>query len=61
MGEQMKEQDKERLIAILIEAGLIDGAHHKQWAIDQALRALLGVDYEFLSDVHDNWDQGIAP
>ena len=56
----MKEQDKEHLIDLLIEVGGIEGAHHKQWALDQALRVLMGESYEYLHLVQE-WDQGIAP
>ena len=48
--------------------GMIDGAHHKQWVIDQMLRAILGdvpyakimEDYNSDDDYCD-WDEGIAP
>jgi hypothetical protein len=37
-----------------------DGAHHKQWIIDQMLRLIAGPLYEQIAaDV--NWDEGIAP
>jgi len=48
----------------------IDGAHHKQWVIDQMLRKLLGSEeYGFWVlrwesegvDETDKWDTGIAP
>ena len=47
--------------------GGIDGGHHKQWVIDQMLRALMGQDYEsFVThynsrEGYDPWDTGIAP
>ena len=47
--------------------GMIDGAHHKQWVIDQMLRAMLGDEYEAWVREHngdvqyDPWDRGIAP
>lgn len=50
--------------------GTTDGAHHKQWVIDQMLRALLGDDYDAWidsmlrddsGDVVYEWDTGIAP
>jgi hypothetical protein len=50
--------------------GGIDGGHHKQWIIDQMVRALAGPDYEQWvarrkpgddgPDTYD-WDEGIAP
>jgi len=55
-------------INIATEHGMIDGAHHKQWVIDQMLRALFGDEkYNEWLDVtnsnpdYDPWDQGIAP
>ncbi len=50
--------------------GSEDGAHHKQWVIDQMLRTLLGDSYESkvaeYKDGEDGpntygWDEGIAP
>lgn len=47
--------------------GMIDGAHHKQWVIDQMLRALLGEEYpawverENADPEYTPWDVGIAP
>lgn len=53
----------------------IDGAHHKDWVIDQMVRALTGDEYEaFIKHQEDNgepneglychgwgWNEGIAP
>lgn len=51
----------------------IDGAHHKQWVIDQMLRKLMGPEEyaEFVRDRtlgplgepghYEPWDEGIAP
>jgi hypothetical protein len=47
--------------------GMIDGAHHKQWVIDQMLRTILGDEYDAWVREHngnvqyDPWDRGIAP
>lgn len=48
--------------------GMIDGAHHKQWVIDQMLQAILSEkEYQtWLSQMnsdkdYDPWDPGIAP
>jgi len=47
-------------MAVVDEWGYIDGAHHKQWVIDQMVRALLGDGYEeWVGD--DEWDTGVAP
>ena len=59
-----------KALEILLDYGGIDGAHHKQWTIDQAVRALTGDDYEETirqwSAGEDGphtywWDPGIAP
>ena len=47
--------------------GGIGSEHHKQWVIDQMLRALLGEQYDAWVaaynqvDGYDAWDTGIAP
>lgn len=42
-----------------------DGAHHKQWLIDQVVQSLTGPQYDqWVSDFEGNddyWDKGIAP
>jgi hypothetical protein len=51
--------------------GMIDGAHHKQWLIDQMMQTIMGKEAyqtwlekynkESLESEYDLWDQGIAP
>jgi len=53
-------------VEMLLSNGAVDGAHHKMWAIDQALRILLEDDYEqvirnYEQDGEYSWDEGIAP
>ncbi len=57
-----------KALEILTHGGLTDGAHHKQWSIDQAMRALTGDGYaEFVKALEDGedgpktyeWDTGI--
>lgn len=57
-------------LAIIEQYGMTDGAHHKQWVLDQVLRALLGpalyarwvADYNAATAGEgDPWDPGIAP
>ena len=52
------------------EMGQIDGAHHKDWVIDQIVRALTGVEYdgwvkEFCAGADGpetySWEEGVAP
>ena len=51
----------------IIQYGMIDGARHKQWLLDQTLRILLGDGYqEIIDEMNSNeefepWDEGIAP
>lgn len=56
----------EHALRILIQYGQIDGAHHKTWVIDQAVRLLAGSYYDELIEAYENdgeydWDVGIAP
>jgi len=60
-------------IDLAVQYGSIDGAHHKQWVIDQMLRRLMSdAEYDkFVSesdkgpngeaDYYMPWDKGIAP
>lgn len=56
-------------IELIADYGWIDGAHHKQWVLDQLMR-ILSMDYEkWVADFCDGedgpdtyeWDEGIAP
>ena len=64
--------NKDKAIEIIEEYGWMDGAHHKQWVLDQVVRALLGSNEEYEAWVaryekgddgpHTyEWDMGIAP
>ena len=55
---------------LLITYGQEDGAHHKTWVIDQAVRVLLGVHYGYFVSAYEDgedgrhtftWDKGVAP
>lgn len=57
-------------LELIVQYGGIDGAHHKAWVLDQAVRILAGSDYDQLikeacngKDGPDTyaWDTGIAP
>ena len=54
---------RNRAAELLLRYGQIDGAHHKTWVIDQALRILLGDAYDDVAhgDPEHPWDVGIAP
>ena len=56
----------ERALAVAFQYAGIDGAHHKDWCIDQMVRILAGAGYdEFVEMYSDDgeyeWDEGIAP
>lgn len=55
----------EQALIIIAQYGSIDGAHHKQWVIDQVLRCILADNYqEWVNDLcvdGEVWDTGIAP
>jgi hypothetical protein len=62
--------DAEKALRILIDHGMADGELHKQWVIDQAIRALSGAYYQDLITAYNHggdgpdtymWDEGIAP
>ena len=67
----MDDQEKIMRIMHFVEAyGGIDGAHHKQWVIDQITRIALEDDYADWVERYQagvdgphtyEWDQGIAP
>lgn len=57
-------------LLLIFKYGGIDGAHHKQWVLDQVVRALTGECYDtWVAEAKDgedgpntyDWDEGIAP
>lgn len=71
MSEQYLESKRhgnhlERIAAMIIDYGDIDGAHHKQWVLDQCLKLATGESYTMMTAVYLDltgceWDTGIAP
>ena len=62
--------NREQVLDLIIQYGGIDGAHHKQWLLDQIVRTLTGDAYEnWVKEYQDGedgpetylWDEGIAP
>jgi len=60
----------EEALDLINRYGGIDGGHHKQWVLDQVVRALAGPGYEDWVKEHCDgkdgpetyeWDEGIAP
>ena len=62
----MKPQERiNSAVSLINELGDIDGAHHKQWLLDQVVRCLLDDEYDAWAKAIDAegfyWDTGIAP
>jgi len=56
----------EAAIQLAVTYGGFDGAHHKDWVIDQMVRALAGDRYaaivkEAMDGAPEDWPVGIAP
>lgn len=61
---------KEQALNLIHMYGGTDGAHHKQWLLDQIVRTLTGEDYKSWVQRYQygengpetyEWDEGIAP
>jgi len=54
-----------RAAAMAVEGLLTDGAHHKQWALEQVLKALgfdlIRIKGLIAEDQDGIWEKGIAP
>lgn len=55
-----------KALDLIDDYGMVDGAHHKQWTLDQVVRALKGEEYkdwvlEYEAGGVYWWDEGIAP
>lgn len=51
---------KENICNLIRSYGSIDGAHHKQWLLDQ-IAQIACKDYENLFNKNEDWDKGVAP
>lgn len=63
-------EKEQAVIDFILQYGMEDGAHHKQWVLDQTLRLLLGeryksymrkIDLDRVENDYGKWDEGIAP
>ena len=68
----MEDRHNREALMIVKNYGGYDGGHHKQWVLDQVVRALTGTpkiynlwveNYCFGEDGADTyeWDEGVAP
>lgn len=69
-SEDQKQQKLNRILELVEQYGGIDGAHHKQWVLDQIIRTITQDNYEqWVEDYCDGedgpdtyeWDEGITP
>jgi hypothetical protein len=58
----VKQKQPQTLVQLVLEGLTTDGAHHKQYYLEEILKALV-VRPEELVVLHDewHWEQGIAP
>jgi hypothetical protein len=68
--EAQNMEPTERALDVIFSYGGIDGSHHKQWVLDQVVRALTGEKYEEWVKKFEqgedgpntySWDTGTAP
>jgi hypothetical protein len=66
----MKNDRTAKALKVIERYGGIDGAHHKQWVLDQVVRILTGRKYKaWVKEMKAgddgpetySWDEGIAP
>lgn len=69
-GPQGTQDRIDHALYAALTLGAVDGAHHKQWALDQVVRILTGDRYDEVIAEHRrgedgphtyDWDEGIAP
>ena len=46
MGKRIYSRRCQRALALIWQYGSIDGAHHKDWVLDQVVRILASPNYE---------------
>jgi len=49
-----------KALELILQYGGIDGAHHKDWVLDQVVRVLTEDGYEKFPNTY-GWEEGIAP
>jgi len=67
MWRKLLSKKNSHILYLIERYSNINGAHHKQWLIDQIVRVITKNNYktwveEYNSDPdYNNWDEGIAP
>ena len=49
------------LSELIVEGLLTDGAHHKQWFLEEILKKLIAEEGLIQLKNHIEWEEGIAP
>ncbi len=52
---------RDEIVKTLLMGLTTDGSHHKQWALDKALRLLCTDQWVTAAECEFQWDKGIAP
>jgi hypothetical protein len=56
-----KRDSRDAIVEALLCGLTTDGAHHKQWALEKAFRALCEDAYVDKAKAEFGWEEGIAP
>ena len=49
------------IVGLIAQWAFTDGSHHRQWLLDQILRAAAGNNYETVVSRLYEWDEGVPP
>lgn len=66
MDKYSEHKNVQQALDVAFNCSQFDGSHHKEWAIDQMVRKLLGDKYtQFIAEYENNgeyeWSVGIPP
>jgi hypothetical protein len=51
----------DEVVKLIIEGLITDGAHHKQWYLEQIFKAICEDEYVETTRKEFTWEEGIAP
>lgn len=57
----MTRDPRDRAVELLLQGLTTDGAHHKQWCLEQVFRVLCTDGYVERARAELQWTEGIAP
>lgn len=61
MTDAAKHDTRDAAIELILHGLTTDGAHHKQWALERALRVLCEDSCVDKAKAEFGWEEGIAP